>query len=768
MPAHPTPRPGRVAPLAIGAVAVTLGLAAVGSPAQAAGKGPDRLAIATADLTTPRTARPAAGARAALDARTRDTAPRVAGAARRAATTAKGRPSSVGTTQGVPAGCAPLGLQADQLRDRTWILWSTTDASGAPVVSGTATVSRLREGSTTWQTVGTVPATAGAILDGTQSPAGPASYRITTTVNGTALTCEMADAAGEPVTGLSMFPDAGPGVPDFASATTATASLQLQNDSSLAMPLEPSSSLPDTVTPAFSPDGQWLAYSRWTDGSRTGADLVLQRADGRGTPSLLRGAAADAAAPVNLEPSFSPDGRWLSWVRYAPDTAGRYVPRDIQIRDNATGTVRTLSKAYGAATWDRDSATLVAADVLTPTGGLVTIDVTSGAVTALSGTAGGYDPTVTRTGQIVFAFDTGTARGLRTRTTTTATGTVSTRYSAGAGASLSNPRVTRDGSAVYFRMDLDPDTTPSSGDETTGVYRLVGSSAFPDITAVGGTAADQASVAVSFDLRMAPGKGTSDLNGDGANDLVGKDASGNLWLYANTRVDSAPLRTRTQIGVGWNVFNLVLTPGDLTDDGIGDILGRDAYGNLFLYPGSGAGTVRGKVQVGKGWTGYTIVSVGDWDRDTHADLVARDSAGALWLYRGSGRTHVPNVLFGSRVQIGTGWSGLNAIVGVGDANYDNKADLLGRVASTGRLVSYFGPGDASRNYGASTTNTTSSFASFSQIVGAERYSGYGTSLVMVDSAGNMQDVLFTGDGQLAYPYSTQQIATGGSAFRWAP
>lgn len=285
---------------------------------------------------------------------------------------------------------------------------------------------------------------------------------------------------------------------------------------------------------------------------------------------------------------------------------------------------------------------------------------------------------------------------------------------------------------------------------------------------MGGTAADQASVAVSFDLRMAPGKGTSDLNGDGANDLVGKDASGNLWLYANTRVDSAPLRTRTQIGVGWNVFNLVLTPGDLTDDGIGDILGRDAYGNLFLYPGSGAGTVRGKVQVGKGWTGYTIVSVGDWDRDTHADLVARDSAGALWLYRGSGRTHVPNVLFGSRVQIGTGWSGLNAIVGVGDANYDNKADLLGRVASTGRLVSYFGPGDASRNYGASTTNTTSSFASFSQIVGAERYSGYGTSLVMVDSAGNMQDVLFTGDGQLAYPYSTQQIATGGSAFRWAP
>ncbi len=56
--------------------------------------------------------------------------------------------------------------------------------------------------------------------------------------------------------------------------------------------------------PAFSPDGQWVAYTTWTDADR--GRVRLARVDGR------PGARDLVTAPGHyVEPAFSPDGRWL-------------------------------------------------------------------------------------------------------------------------------------------------------------------------------------------------------------------------------------------------------------------------------------------------------------------------------------------------------------------------------------------------------------------------------------------------------------------------
>jgi len=660
-------------------------------------------------------------------------------------------------------GCSDVNLSANQLRDRTWLVWSAP--AGA---TGTATVSRLRDGSSTWQTVGSAAVTAGALLDDNQSPAGPASYRISLPVDGSRITCAMTGPDGGAVTGLTMFPGAGAGTPDFASATSATASLQAQNDASLATPLNPSSAPSSTVSPAFSADGQWVAYGRWS--SDTEADLMVQRADGRGTASVIRAGAGDPGAPINLEPSYSPDGRYLAWARYRLSATGSFVPVDLQVRDLHTGSTRTLAQPYGTPVWDRDSRSIVAVSYASATAPMVRVDSASGAVSVLAGTDGGYDPTITRTGTLAFAtYDqaTNTSR-LKVRSSTSATATTSVRFTAPAGAALANPRLTRDGASTYFRMDLDPDQTGGSGDETTGVYLLVAGSQAPQITAVGATAADPTAVASSFDLRQASGKGTSDLDGDGADDLIGKDSAGALWLYGNTGRDGAPLATRTQIGAGWNIYNTIMAAGDWNDDGIGDLLARDANGGLWFYAGNGRGGVGPRVYAGGGWGSYVPLAAGDWDRDGDADLLARDSAGVLYLYRGMGRATGAGAFFWPRVRMGSGWLGFNALVAVGDADYDNRPDLLGRLTSGGSLRLYSGPGAAAnvRPGRALPSTGSTSFAGYQQFVGPERYSSYATSLLLLDGAGTLSDVLFTGDGDLAWPYSQVKVAGGALTYRW--
>ncbi|MEV7674409.1 FG-GAP-like repeat-containing protein [Streptomyces sp. NPDC088752] len=141
-----------------------------------------------------------------------------------------------------------------------------------------------------------------------------------------------------------------------------------------------------------------------------------------------------------------------------------------------------------------------------------------------------------------------------------------------------------------------------------------------------------------------------------------------------------------RIGGGWGVYNAIVGPGDLSGDGKGDLLARDASGVLYLYKGNGAGTaLSSRVKVGSGWGAYNaLAGAGDYTGDGRTDIVARTPGGALYLYAGTGSATTP---FAARKEIGTGWNTYSRLIAPGDLNADGKGDLLG-VASNGDLYAY--------------------------------------------------------------------------------
>ncbi|MFH8407652.1 FG-GAP repeat domain-containing protein [Streptomyces sp. NPDC018019] len=176
-----------------------------------------------------------------------------------------------------------------------------------------------------------------------------------------------------------------------------------------------------------------------------------------------------------------------------------------------------------------------------------------------------------------------------------------------------------------------------------------------------------------------------DNNDDGDRDgMWAWDNAGNLYFNSQTE-------NRT-VGGGWNMYNKVLSPGNIGGAGAYDIIARDNSGVLWAYLGYENGQVSSRVKVGGGWNAYTQISgKGDLTGDGRADIVARDSAGVLWLYQGTGDYKAP---FAPRVKIGAGWNAYNALVSTGDVDLDGRADLIAR-GTDGTLWLYRGTGNAS-------------------------------------------------------------------------
>ncbi|MFJ4869872.1 FG-GAP repeat domain-containing protein [Streptomyces sp. NPDC088757] len=152
----------------------------------------------------------------------------------------------------------------------------------------------------------------------------------------------------------------------------------------------------------------------------------------------------------------------------------------------------------------------------------------------------------------------------------------------------------------------------------------------------------------------------ANVGGGSADDLLARDGSGVLWLYLG--YNNGGIAQRVKVGAGWNAYNQITGKGDLTGDGRADIVARDGSGVLWLYKGTGnyKAPFSPRTRIGAGWNLYNyLVSVGDMNYDGDADLVARDGKGALWLYKGTGNPSAP---YAPRVQIGTkGWDGFRLL-----------------------------------------------------------------------------------------------------------
>ncbi|MFD8422406.1 FG-GAP-like repeat-containing protein [Streptomyces sp. NPDC059466] len=193
-----------------------------------------------------------------------------------------------------------------------------------------------------------------------------------------------------------------------------------------------------------------------------------------------------------------------------------------------------------------------------------------------------------------------------------------------------------------------------------------------------------------------------DLYGDRRNDVLVRFASGELRVYRPQTGATFSTRTpHTTLGTGWNQYNVMTSPGDITGDGHPDLIARKAStGELFLYKGASAGKLSARVRIAADWSGYKkIIGVGDFNGDGRGDLLAQDRSNTLWRYDGNGSGG-----FRSRVKIATDWgSSYNVVIGVGDITRDGKADLVSRDTS-GNLWRNTGNGKGS--FGARTRIAT--------------------------------------------------------------
>ncbi|QRX91954.1 FG-GAP repeat domain-containing protein [Streptomyces noursei] len=195
--------------------------------------------------------------------------------------------------------------------------------------------------------------------------------------------------------------------------------------------------------------------------------------------------------------------------------------------------------------------------------------------------------------------------------------------------------------------------------------------------------------------RVAPGWGifkaaqNVDRDKDGfADGLYTWDTEGNLRFTAPKN----EFETETSlVGGGWNIYDKVLSPGDLGGGTEPDIMAVDKAGVMHVYLAYSDGRLTGRATIGGGWDQYTqIAGQGDVTGDGKADIVARDTSGILWLYKGTGNWRAP---FEPREKIGGGWNMYDRLLSTGDVDGDGNADLLARTPS-GDLMLYKGNGRA--------------------------------------------------------------------------
>ncbi|MBT2408721.1 MULTISPECIES: VCBS repeat-containing protein [unclassified Streptomyces] len=157
----------------------------------------------------------------------------------------------------------------------------------------------------------------------------------------------------------------------------------------------------------------------------------------------------------------------------------------------------------------------------------------------------------------------------------------------------------------------------------------------------------------NYNLMVGPG----DLTGDGKGDLLSRDSAGVLWLHPGDGAVYTKLGARIKVGTGWNAYNALVGAGDYSGDGRPDVLARDTSGRLFLYKGTGTSTApfAAREQVATGWNVYDMLVVpGDIDGDSKGDVLARLPNGDMYLYTSTG--NAGTATFTARVKFGTGWN----------------------------------------------------------------------------------------------------------------
>jgi FG-GAP-like repeat len=178
---------------------------------------------------------------------------------------------------------------------------------------------------------------------------------------------------------------------------------------------------------------------------------------------------------------------------------------------------------------------------------------------------------------------------------------------------------------------------------------------------------------------------------------------GNLFAYANNGLgdfSSSPDRLEYRPDGGdWSGVTQLAAPGDVTGDGLPDVITRE--GDLLLLWGGQFGGFAPGVVIGTGWSGLSVVGAADFNGDGLTDLLARDAAGNLWLYPGDPINGITGDS-SNRVPAGTGFTAAAypLMTSIGDTNGDGIPDLYATTASGGLV---FIPGVTGGGFGSPVT-----------------------------------------------------------------
>ncbi len=222
--------------------------------------------------------------------------------------------------------------------------------------------------------------------------------------------------------------------------------------------------------------------------------------------------------------------------------------------------------------------------------------------------------------------------------------------------------------ALTGGVDVDGDGHTDVVAVIGGQLRVYAGTGQREYSAVGTTPVDLTGAISPFVL--------GDLDHDGTSEVLARTSAGTLMLWDDAGQAGAAAAPRKIGGSGWDTMNLVAPAGDMTMDGVPDLLARQAStGDLYLYPMTSTGGFTNRVLLATGMAGMTdILGVGPNDPGAAPDVIAREGTGGeLLVFPGDG----PGRLLSPHV-VRTSTSAVARLVAAGDVDGDGLTDVVFR------------------------------------------------------------------------------------------
>jgi GH25 family lysozyme M1 (1,4-beta-N-acetylmuramidase) len=309
---------------------------------------------------------------------------------------------------------------------------------------------------------------------------------------------------------------------------------------------------------------------------------------------------------------------------------------------------------------------------------------------------------------------------------------------------------------TFWQYDVDACGRGADHDSTVsgGSAAVFGGSA----AVFGGSAAQLAALAGANSGGGANALAAGDVTGDGRGDLLARQADGSLMLYTNNGNNNTPFTSGIQIGSAWQAFTWYLA-NDVTGDGHADIIADRSDGTVWLYTNTANKTTpyTTGTRISTAGNRFTNVTLADITADGHADLIATKADGTLWLYTNSGNSKAP---FATGTQIGTAWTAFNRITAA-DLNADGHADLLA-TKPDGTLWRYTNSGNNNTPY-TSGTQIGTGWQAVNRLLPTDVNADGHADIIATKPDGTLW--LYTNTGNNNTPYTTgTQIGTGWQNF----